>query len=454
MALQAVLHVGLSFANVGLFEKSQLLSSRRFFLPQEPLKNSLKKFWEEFGTPEMVTVSSRYLERILDAKLGGSVAQIVTSGFETWPILTQPVQPEKLHLHPVRQEPLASQDLIFGISERISSDGKIISPLVPEELDFILAKLKLMNVKRICINLLFANKNPAHETAVVDFFKQHEFEIFASPRNLNETDEMPAWRKNILNACLSGAFTEHLDEIQKSFGEETKEIRLIDALGEQFSDDKNQISSSLFGWTAALKHEFKNQCEDLLYLGIENWSLLSMSEKSNVWQSPWGEIQIPAPANSRLSIQPSLEIVNSMSSGLQISEVELGFEPGPISFGRAQKTMVFDILLEKFNLEIAQKVPQGTKRFQDQMTAVIKNSMDLSGMDVPRLVDLLLEQIIFRIGLELQFKSKGRKILITGYFAESLFPLLKKKFPQFDLEIDHQSGACALRSLASVTGLH
>jgi hypothetical protein len=452
MALQAVLHVGLSFANVGLFDQSKLVASKRFYLPQEPLKNSLKKFWQEFGTPNSLTISSRYLERILDAKLGGSVAQVVTAGFETWPILCQPVLPDRFCLHPKRQDALASQELIFGLSERISTEGEILSPIKSEELEFILAKLKMMNVKRVCINLAHSNQNPEHQKIVTAFFQKNEFEVFSSYREKAEQDEMPAWRKNVLNACLSGAFTEHGEDIQKSFGEEVKELFWVDSFGERFTQDKNKISSSMFGWTAALHQQYKKSCDHLLYLGIENWSLISMQKNSDTWGSAWGQIEIKHPETKRLQTQPSLEIVNSLSEGLQISQNELGFEPGPISFGRAQKTMVLDILIEKFKLELPYVNAQGTKRFQDQMTAVIKNSPELSGLSVAAVADLIVEQILFRIALELQF-STSDKILVTGYFAEGIFPLLKKKFPQLKLELDSQASACAINSLANVSGI-
>jgi hypothetical protein len=338
------------------------------------------------------------------------------------------------------------------LSERISTEGEILSPIKSEELEFILAKLKMMNVKRVCINLAHANKNPEHQAAVVDFFQKNEFEVFSSSRDKSEQDELPAWRKNVLNACLAGAFTEHGEEVQKSFGEDVKEIFWVDSRGERFTQDKNKISSAMFGWSAALCQEFKKSCDHLLYLGIENWSLISMEKNSDTWGSSWGEIQISHPETKRLQTQPSLEIVNSQSQGLQISQNELGFEPGPISFGRAQKTMVFDILIEKFKLELPYVNAQGTKRFQDQMTAVIKNSPELSGLSVAAVADLIVEQVLFRVAIELQFSTSDR-ILVTGYFGECLFPLLKKKFPQLNLELDSKASACAINSLANVSGI-
>jgi hypothetical protein len=442
MALQAFLQVGLSFAEIGLFENQVLKARRRFYLPQEPLGNSLKKFWQEHGQPKSLTVSSRYLEKILDAKLGGTVAQVVTAGFETWPILRQPILPDHFDLKPFRQEALASKDLIFGLSERVSSDGKIIKALELSELEQLNVKLKALSVKRVCINLLFANLNPEHQQQAAQYFEEQGFEVFAAPRDSDSNDEMPAWRKNVINACLSGAFNEHSEDLLKTLESSDVEFVFLNHRTEPFRKDKNQIVGSLFAWISALENDFKNTFKDqathLLYLGLEDWHLISLKEHSAHWQSPWGRIESQTVHSSKLKIQPTLEITTGFFGGVSFSQHELGFEPGPLCFGRALKPTVFDLLNYQFKLPLAQIQEKGVLKLKDQFTALIKNVPELEKFSAEKLSQTLMNHVVARLCSESQFRANApiEKLMVTGFFASSLFPLIEKKWTGASVQLD------------------
>lgn len=440
MAPQAFLSVGLSFATVEIFVNQTLKAQRRLYLPQEPLYSSLKKFWTEFGYPEKLSVRSRYLEKILDAKLGGTVAQVVTGGFETWPILRQPVLPRRFNPKPFRQEPLASQELIFGLTERLNSQGEVLKPLDLGELEIINAKLKLMNVKRVCINLLFSQQNQIHQNQVQKYFLEQGFEVFTMPRENGSHDEMPAWRKNIINACLSGAFTEHAEEIKKSFAEQTVDLQFLNNKGEDFFEDKNQITGSLFAEAQYLQSKYQDLAPAVLDLGLENWNLLLTQKNQTHWESPWGRIEIENPWTSRLRFQPSQSLVTGHWGGVSFSEVELGYEPGPISFGRAHRVTIFDILQDRFQFPLAQIQPSGARRYQEHLSALIKNNSQLERLSSTQVTALLLEELTTQLSLEIQFKisqqlpanGKKRKLVICGFFAPLMMPLLRNKLPHFD----------------------
>jgi hypothetical protein len=455
MALHGYLQVGLSFADLALFEKKTLKASRRFYLPQEPLGTALKKFWAEHGTPRKLHVCSRYLEKILDAKLGGTVAQVVTSGFETWPILRQPVLPNnRFDLKPYRQEPLASQELIFGLSERLNHEGQVIKPLDINELEFINSKLKLMGVKRVCVNLLFSHKNSAHETQVAKYFREQGFEVLAAPRESDSNDEMPAWRKNVINACLSGAFTEHVDDIKKSWGDADVELAFLNRQGHEFQEDKNHITGSLFSWTKVIAESLKDQAEQVLYLGLENWSLISTRHEMPHWQSPWGLIAGKIPKITHLDMQPTQEVSGGFWGGIQFTKNELGYEPGPMAFGRALKPTTFDVLNEKFKLSITQIQTNGAQKFRNQLTAMIKNIPELANNSVDGLIQDLVDHLVQMLAIECHFRAHGtcKRTVVTGLFAPHFYPLLKKKWQGSELVLDSQAENREVHSIFALKG--
>ena len=446
MDQKAFLQVGLSFADIALYRGSDKVASRRFYLPQEPLGNSLKKFWQEFGEPQSLLISSRFMERIFDAKLGGTVAQIVTAGFETWPLLRQPVLPEHLTLKPFRREPLASQELIFGLSERVDHTGKILSPVNPTELEFILSKLKLMSVKRVCINLLFANANSTNQDQVAAYFKEQGFEVFAAPREKDSRDEMPSWKKNVFNACLAGAFNEHREEILKSFENKEADLKFLSSEGKLFWQDDQALTSSLFAWAHCLGLDAEAN-SDTLYLGYETWALISGKAKSAHWKSPWGWIAAETPKIKNLELQPTLEIINHPRLGMHISKNELGFEPGPMCFGRAQKPMLFDLLAESYDFQIPQIQASGKKRFIDQMTAMVRNSPRFAQLNLRQSLELILSNVISSLALEIQFAPTTNQIRLTGPLAEHFFKPLCEKMSTKTLSLDPTFSECELKAL-------
>lgn len=454
MALQAYLQVGLSFAEVGLFEQNKLKVHRRFYLPQEPLGTALKKFWQEHGLPQSLKVSSRFLEKILDAKLGGTVAQVVTAGFETWAILRQPVLPNRFDIKPYRQEPLASQELIFGLSERVDCNGHVLKSVDINELEFINSKLKLMGVKRVCVNLLFSHKNTTHQDQVAKYFLEQGFEVLAAPRSETSMDEMPAWRRNVINACLSGAFTEHIDDIKKSWGEASVELSFLGRTGEDVKDDKNHIAGSLFSWTTQLAHALRPQADQVLYLGLEKWSLISTQHYSEHWQSPWGLIEGRIPFTKQLDLQPTQEMNSGFWGGVHFSPNELGYEPGPMAFGRALKPTVFDVVNEKYKAPVSQIQPNGAQKFRDQLTAMIKNIPELHGQSVEKLVQSLIDHMVQMMSIECHFKAHkdSKKTILTGLYAPYFYELLKKKWLGSELILDPSSAEREVCSLAELAG--
>jgi len=454
MALHAYLQVGLSFADLGLFENKTLKAHRRFYLPKEPLGSALKKFWQEHGTPEKLQVSSRFLEKILDAKLGGTVAQVVTSGFETWAILRQPVLPNRFDIKPFRQDPLASQELIFGLSERVDAQGTVLKPVDINELEFINSKLKLMGVKRVCVNLLFSNKNTTHQEQVAKYFLEQGFEVLAAKRCENSNDEMPAWRRNVINACLSGAFTEHAEDIKKSFGNEKVDLTFLSRTGQSFQNDNNQIAGSLFSWSHVLAESLKKQADQVLYLGLENWSLISTKHKAEFWQSPWGLIEGQIPLLNQLDVQPTQEVNTGFWGGIHFSKKELGYEPGPMAFGRALKPTVFDVLNEKNKLPVAQIQANGAQKFRDQLNAMIKNIPELSQTSVDSLIQSLIDHLIQMVSIECHFKTHTdtRRTVVTGVFAPFFHPLLQKKWAGSELILDPLAFQREIQSMMILKG--
>jgi hypothetical protein len=437
--LSLSLHLGSSFADLLIFEGTKLLQNQLLYLHGQSLSAALKNILAEHqGAVTNVYVSCRHLDKILGTKLGGSVAQVVTRGFENWALLRQPTFPHHFELKPSRLEPLASQENIFGINERIDVHGKVVLPLEMTELEVIASKLKLMNIKKVCINFLFSHKNPTHLKKAVQFFKEQGFDVFSADRLTSTTDEIPIWRRNILNACLAGTFEELKNDLNKVFeGKPTPEFKFLLDGATTGATGLNDICSTLHGWAQAVLERVPDGHE-CLYVGLENWWYLNPSKRFSTWESPWGLIEADLPSMTRLRTQPTSELKPDLFGCLQISPDELGFEPGPISFGRALRPCAFDMFFLADLIELPWTQESGRKRYKEALMSFIKTSKEFEGVSAEKLNLNLLDRFFEGLALEVLLNTHSKKIWLTGYFAEIVHDGLRKRIPNLEFEVDQK----------------
>jgi hypothetical protein len=456
MTFQLGMHLTPSFAECCLVvdqkNTPQIKAFARYYTPMKSPGLALKDFLEKNQVPvdsiEKLTIASSFLEKILNSKIGGTVAQITTAGFEHWPRLRQNLQSQYLEAAPQRTDPLAIQDLLFPIHERIGFDGRIITPLDPEELDAIVQKLKAKEIRRVCINLLFSHKNQAHEKLIVESLAKEGFEIFIPNASLEpefQSDEVSRWRRNVLNASLSGTFDEIFTSLQTESG--ISKIEFLSASLNTFQLlEKGELSTCMFAPAAVLaSSETKTSCELILYLGLENWLLINPTVQEGTFDSPWGSVAGPVPQVRNLAPQPTQEFIYEESQGLILGGTSMGYEPGPMLLGRALKPMLFDLLMNRSSDPNLPEWLRGDKaKFVQSMQALLRTWKNTpqgarAKFDtVDELIEHLYFQVIDQIGLQtlLNSKTKGCQVLLTGYFAPLLFEALKKRWPEVIWTLD------------------
>ena len=410
----------------------------------------LKEFMEKNDlTPmslEKIVVASSFLEKILNSKIGGTVAQITTAGFEHWPRLRQDLQSPFLELSPQRTDALAMQDLLFPLRERIDAEGRIKTPLDKQNLDEIIQKLKSRQVQRVCVNLLFAGQNPVHQNMIVERLNQEGFEVFSIPPDEANRDEVSVWRKNVLNASLCGTF----DEIKNSFlgSEDPLPVEFLTVDLRALSNSRKDLCTSIFA-PVQLLISSASTYDLVAHLGLESWSILNPHVNQAEWDSPWGEVSGPIPCMKAFKVQPTQEFVFDSLEGLILSSSGVGFEPGPILLGRALKPTLFDLLMTlNKNAAPADWLRGESQKFEQTMQALLRTSKSFSmgsQTQFETLGDLytyFMQHVCDQIGLQtlLQLHNdKKRRVQLTGFFAAQLYPLLEKKWPEISWVLDSEA---------------
>lgn len=342
------MHIGSSFAEVCIWNSKskemppEKIARTLFYLPRQNLKTHLPTFLEPYASEGFAAafVSSRYLQRLCDFRLGGGIAQVVTAGFEDWLSISNACL--KTGWNQVAPAPsIQSTELTFGLTERMGADGQPVTAPDLSALEAAAEKWKQKGVAKVCLHLVHAGRNPTHQNLVADWLKQKEFEIF-EPTLTAETEDV-RWRTNTLEACFSGTQEDLIKMLSESLSSSVPVEQIYMHDGQEFRPlERTPAVGTLFGADRlAARHAESLGHGAALVFDPEEWYLLE-NQSSAYWQSPWGAVALEGPKRVSLPYQPSQVLSSCADSFLKISSHTEGFEPGPVMFGRGQKLMVLD----------------------------------------------------------------------------------------------------------------
>ncbi len=429
------LYVGESFAEAHLAQQRKTLNFHRWYLGKESLRVGIGKVLQDSGIQKITKafVASRFPEKIFSYRMGGSVAVLTTKGFENWPRSRQPAALKSL--------PLSAADLLFSVDERVLSDGSISKEPSESEITDLIDKLKLKQAKRVCIHFLNARSNPANQEKVKTALIQASFEVFTPDATASETDEVALWRKNILNASLSGTFEEIQEEIHSAlqpYLPDGTRAAFLSGDGHFFDKEVHHRLSSLWGGAYAWAQGLKNESHsDILYLGLEQFCLLSPEKIALNWESPWGKVFNTQVQNHMLSLQPTTTIELNLWNELGFSKKPVGYEPGPMFLGRGQSPTLLDLWASESAAVkgLSERIsPPGIQKFKNQMVAL--NRATTSPFDSEeRVLARMRQNAIKNICADIITSSDNKRLLCLGALAPLFAPEIQKHLKKFEIKI-------------------
>lgn len=431
------LYIGESFVEAHLCHNQKTVHFNRWYLGKEGFKSGLQKFFQESGVQKIgkAFVASRFVEKILAYRLGGSVATITTKGFENWAGMRQPQN--------LKVGPLSSTELVFSVDERCSAQGALEKEISDIEMTELVAKLREKQAKRVCIHFLNAGKNPHNQNKLKDILTAEGFEVFIPVVDGLNNDEVSQWRKNVLNASLSGTFEEVQEELNeglKNFLPEGTRAVFFGANCQLFDKENHERLSSLWGATAAWSRGLKKTQKtpfDILYLGLEQFSIINPAKEMQKWASPWGMIHAPHTQSHLLSLQPTTSIEIGPWGELTFSRTALGFEPGPMFMGRGQVPTFLDLWEDKtatLKGVAERRSPQGLQKFKNQLLALNKASTQKTDSE-EKLFSNLREISLHKLTVDVALLADNSKIVCMGALAPFFVAELKKRLPHHQFEL-------------------
>lgn len=315
-------------------------------------------------------------------------ALFTTAGFEDWPC----IHPELISLRiPVEN--------IFGLTERVDSKGSVVTPLQDSEVEFLISKLNLMELKHVAIGLIHSNKNKSHEKIACDLLKKAGFNVQVS-HVIDSKDEIERWCSLVTLIQQDLA----LENLKKYLQEKLKDLFARC----QVLSKRENIEKNLSGVE--------------VYLGLDGFTL-----------SKDGQNNFP------LSIQPTSEVHSSHWGFPGIKDTELGYEPGPILMGRGHKLTFLDLLLLDQTPAHLPEVQTNSKlksRIYDQLKVFNERHKE-EYRDPQKIADMLLQESFQKIRAEILFFAKdSTKIKVTGNISPHVKEFLRIENAAFAEDFD------------------
>jgi len=179
--------VGGSFTDFAILEsKTGSLKTLKVFsrpdAPGEEIKLALDRLSRDGG------LETRMVERFVHGttvgintviqRVGPKIALITTKNFEDVLEIARLKIPHIHNLHAKRPTPLISRECVFGVDERVQSDGTVLVEPDEQELERLASKLMSLGVKTIVIALLNAYRNGENERKIAQAFSKLSPDIF------------------------------------------------------------------------------------------------------------------------------------------------------------------------------------------------------------------------------------------------------------------------------------
>ena len=163
---------------------------------------------------------------------GARTALITTAGFEDVLVIGRQARPELYNLNAIKPDPLVTDELRFGIRERVVASGEVIEELEEGEIKRIREAVEKTGAESIAICLLFSFLHPQHEKRIADSLTSLQLPLSVSSTILPEYREYERTATVVINAYLQPLMGTYLNRItQSTSGQKSSTFRVMQSSG-------------------------------------------------------------------------------------------------------------------------------------------------------------------------------------------------------------------------------
>ncbi len=310
--------------------------------PEDPSKAILHGLKELGIQSDMLVHGSTVATNALLEHKGAPIALVTTAGFEDVIEIGRQERSELYNIQCERQTPLVAKAQRFGITERLNSNGRVITPLKKSELSALAKKLKASKTKAVAICLLNSYASERHESEVATALAKIGKPVSLSSQICPEFREYERTSTTCANATLTPIMSKYLTRLQERL---SQPIRVMQSNGgsltvNEASEEavRTLLSGPAGGALGALQAAQKSGYKQLLALDMGGTSTdLTLID---------GKIELTSEANLEgYPIKtPMIRIHTIGAGGGSIARVDAGgaLQVGPESAGAAPGPLCYD----------------------------------------------------------------------------------------------------------------
>lgn len=185
----------------------------------EGVRTCLDKSRVEMRSVDTIIHGQTLVINTIVTRAGAKVGLITTRGFRDVLEQQRSNRRDMYSFRYKKPESLVPRYLRLEIDERVLSDGAVLKPLPPEEIERAARGLAKEGVEAIAISLMNSYANPRHEQAVAEAVKRMSPETFLTVGSevSREWGEYERTSTAVLNAYTMPKLTRYLDKLEAAF---------------------------------------------------------------------------------------------------------------------------------------------------------------------------------------------------------------------------------------------
>lgn len=350
---------GGTFTDFVLFDGKELKIHKVLSTPDNPARvifNGIEVLIKKESCKQLKIVHGTTVatNALLERK-GADVVLITTKGYEDVLEIGRQARGNLYDLFIKRAPIIVEKKNRWGVAEQISSDGKVIQKVKPEDIEKIKLRLEKSKTSSAAICFLFSYKNPTNEQIVFDALNSENIHLSASHQILPEYREYERFITTVVNAYVSPTLSGYLLTLETGLKKlEINDIRIMQSNGGSISTSFAKehgvncvLSGPAGGVIGALNISKKTGIKNIITFDMGGTSTdvsLCDGKMRLSTETLIGEIPIKIPVIDILTVGAGGGSIAHLDQGgaLTVGPQSAGADPGPVCYGKGKQITVTD----------------------------------------------------------------------------------------------------------------
>lgn len=288
---------------------------------------------------------------------GARVAFVTTKGFEDTIEIGRQSRPKLYDLLFERMPPLVERGRRFGLAERVSSTGQILSAPDRSELAHLAVSIQRSGAESIAVSTLFSFANPANERAIANLLEELALPLSVSHEIIPEFREYERASTAVINAYLQPLMQRYLLGLQNRIAAQASKqsrVFLMQSSGGMTSLEaavrqpvRTVLSGPAGGIVGAATMAQRSGFTDIITFDMGGTSTdvaLARGEAKPTNEAEVAGFPVRVPVLDIHTVGAGGGSLARLDAGgaLRVGPESAGADPGPICYGRGTQPTVTD----------------------------------------------------------------------------------------------------------------